>query len=54
MADIVRAGEELGGYVSLEEGVGCGVWRHGQLSVSQIFVFVLRLSKIDMSHEFQR
>ena len=26
MADIVRAGEELVGYVSLEEGVGCGVW----------------------------
>jgi len=23
------AGEELVGYVSLEEGVGCGVWRNG-------------------------
>ena len=29
MADIVRAGEALVGYVSLEEGVGCGVWRNG-------------------------
>jgi hypothetical protein len=27
--DFVRAGEELVGYVSLEEGVGCGVWRNG-------------------------
>jgi hypothetical protein len=26
--DIVRAGEEHVGYVSLEGGVGCGVWRH--------------------------
>ena len=25
----VRAGEELVGYVSLEEGVGCGVLRNG-------------------------
>jgi len=29
MADIVRAGEALVGYVSLEEGVGCGVGSSG-------------------------